>query len=90
LVLKQYEDALSEDHVRPMDFTGRPMKGYVYVEPAGFKTDKNLRKWVQKGVKYVETLPPKKPKQLNLSKSQLIKAEPFVEFFIPPPIHPLT
>lgn len=56
--------------------------------PAGFKTDKNLRKWVQKGVKYVETLPPKKPKQLNLSKSQLIKAEPFVEFFIPPPNSP--
>ena len=29
---EQYEDTLSEDHVRPMDFTGRPMKGYVYVE----------------------------------------------------------
>jgi len=59
---EQYEDTLSEDHVRPMDFTGRPMKGYVYVETPGFKTDKNLRKWVQKGVKYVETLLPKKPK----------------------------
>jgi TfoX/Sxy family transcriptional regulator of competence genes len=60
---EQYEDTLSADYVRPMDFTGRPMKGYVYVEPAGFKTDKNLRKWVDKGIKFVETLPPKKPKR---------------------------
>lgn len=60
---EQYEDTLSEDHVRPMDFTGRAMKGYVYVETAGFKTDNSLRKWVQKGIKFVETLPPKKPKR---------------------------
>lgn len=46
-----------------MDFTGRPMNGYVYVETAGFKTDKNLRKWVDRGIKFVETLPPKKPKR---------------------------
>ncbi len=28
-----YESALDEPHVRPMDFTGRPIKGYVYVGP---------------------------------------------------------
>lgn len=60
---EQYEDTLSEDYVRPMDFTGRPMNGYVYVETAGFKTDKNLRKWVDRGIKFVKTLPPKKPKR---------------------------
>jgi len=60
---EQYEDALSEAHTRPMDFTGKPMKGYVYVELAGFKTDKNLRKWVQKGINFVTTLPPKKNKR---------------------------
>jgi len=59
---EQYENALSEAHVRPMDFTGKPMKGYVYIEPAGFKTDKNLRKWVDKGIKFVETLPAKPKK----------------------------
>jgi len=59
---EQYEDALSEAHTRPMDFTGKPMKGYVYVEPEGFKTDKSLRKWVDKGIQFVKTLPPKKPK----------------------------
>ena len=60
---EQYEKALSEAHVKPMDFTGRPMKGYVYVEPSGFKTEKNLRKWVDKGVTFVKTLQPKKPKK---------------------------
>ena len=60
---EQYEGALSEAHTRPMDFTGRPIKGYVYVEPAGFKTDKGLRKWVQKGINFVTTLPAKKSKR---------------------------
>jgi len=39
------------------------MKGYVYVEPAGFKTEKSLKKWVDKGILFVKTLPPKKPKR---------------------------
>jgi len=60
---EQYEKALSQKHVKPMDFTGRPMKGYVYVEPTGFKTEKSLKKWVEKGVTFVKTLPPKKPKK---------------------------
>jgi len=42
------------------------MKGYVYVEPAGFKTDRSLQKWVQKGVEFVETLPPKENKKSKL------------------------
>jgi TfoX/Sxy family transcriptional regulator of competence genes len=60
---EQYERALSDAHTRTMDFTGKPMKGYVYVEPAGFKTEKNLRKWVQKGINFVTTLPAKKNKR---------------------------
>ncbi len=56
---EQYEKALSEKHVKPMDFTGRPMKGYVYVELAGFKTEKSLKKWVEKGINFVEMLPAK-------------------------------
>jgi len=39
------------------------MKGYVYVEPAGFKTEKNLQKWIKMGIDFVTTLPPKKPKK---------------------------
>ncbi len=55
----QYEDSLSQPHARPMDFTGRPMKGFVYVEPQGLDSDPRLREWVDRGLKFVSTLPPK-------------------------------
>lgn len=55
-----YESALREPHTRPMDFTGKPMKGYVYVEPEGYESDKNLKKWVERCVEFASMLPPKK------------------------------
>ncbi len=39
------------------------MKEYVYVEPAGFKTEKSLIKWIDKAIAFVKTLPAKKPKK---------------------------
>ena len=51
--------ALEKKHVRVMDFTGRPMKGYVVVEPPGLRTEATLRAWVDSCVKFVETLPPR-------------------------------
>jgi len=66
---ERYEESLREAHVRPMDFTGRPMKGYVFVEAAGCSTDKEVRRWVERGAEFVEmldggTLPPqKKPRR---------------------------
>jgi TfoX/Sxy family transcriptional regulator of competence genes len=53
-----YEEALEKPHVRPMDFTGRPMKGYVFVAPAGRRTDAALRAWVNLSASFVGTLPP--------------------------------
>lgn len=53
------EDALRERHVRPMDFTGRPMKGYVFVSAPGVKTDAKLARWLQLAREFIETLPPK-------------------------------
>src|SRR4026209_231485 len=40
-------EALAEPHVRPMDFTGRPMKNMVYVDPPGLASEEALRKWVR-------------------------------------------
>jgi len=51
--------ALDEPHTRPMDFSGRPMKGYVYVAPAGTSAEDALRDWVTRALAFVETLPPK-------------------------------
>jgi TfoX/Sxy family transcriptional regulator of competence genes len=48
--------ALTEEHVLPMDFTGRPMKGYVYVAPAGVAKSKQLKRWVDLAVDFAATL----------------------------------
>jgi TfoX/Sxy family transcriptional regulator of competence genes len=54
-----YGDALERPHVRQMDFTGKPMKGYVYVEPGGLRSDEELREWARRCVEFVRTLPEK-------------------------------
>jgi len=55
----EYAEALAKAHVRKFDMTGRPMKGWVMVEPAGVESDAALRAWVERGLRYVLTLPPK-------------------------------
>jgi TfoX/Sxy family transcriptional regulator of competence genes len=51
--------ALALPHSKPMDFTGRPMKGMVYVEPAGIATDAALSDWARRGVAFAASLPAK-------------------------------
>jgi hypothetical protein len=50
---------LREPHVRPMDFTGRPMKGWIYVGALALEDDASLRAWVERGAAYARSLPPK-------------------------------
>jgi TfoX/Sxy family transcriptional regulator of competence genes len=52
-------DALAQPHVRPMDFTGRPMTGMVFVDPPALATEEMLRAWVARGAAYATSLPPK-------------------------------
>jgi len=54
-----YAKALAEKHVREMDFTGKPMKGYVYVAPEGIESDAELENWVSRCAAFVQSLPPK-------------------------------
>lgn len=54
-----YAAALQRPHAREMDFTGQPMKGYVFVDPPGFEDDEALSSWVQAGLTFVATLPAK-------------------------------
>lgn len=54
-----YEDALSRPHAREMDFTGKAMKGMVYVAPTGLKNKRSLSAWVKRGVDHASSLPPK-------------------------------
>ena len=57
---EQYESALRMEHVREMDFTGKPMKGYVFVDPPGIDDDQDLADWVERCHRFVRSLPPKK------------------------------
>ena len=55
----QYDWALKQKHARPMDFTGRPLKGFVYVAPQGYKTLSSLKKWLDLATDFVDSLPSK-------------------------------
>src|SRR5687767_7603818 len=59
---ESYDRVLRERHARRMDFTGRPMKGFVYVVADGYETDADLQRWVDLGVRFVTSLPAKPPK----------------------------
>lgn len=55
----QYESSLRQPHASEMRFTGKPMRGYVTVDPSGYATASTLRHWVDTALRYVSTLPPK-------------------------------
>jgi TfoX/Sxy family transcriptional regulator of competence genes len=49
---EKYTDVLRLPHVRPMDFTGRPMKGFVYVSSDGLQDEDSLQKWLELGIEF--------------------------------------
>lgn len=53
------EQALSEPNTRPMDFTGRPARNMVYVDPEGTASDEVLDSWVEAGAAFAASLPSK-------------------------------
>ncbi|HEX9219213.1 MAG TPA: TfoX/Sxy family protein [Gemmatimonadaceae bacterium] len=60
LATDETDAALAQKHTRVFDLSGgRPMKGWILVEPDGLRTDKALAKWVETGVSYAASLPPK-------------------------------
>ena len=54
-----YQEALQEPHARPMDFTGRPLTGFVYIAREGYESDQALLRWIHRGLDFVSTLPPR-------------------------------
>lgn len=47
------ERYLTEAHVRPMDFTGKPMKGWLYVDAEAVRDDASMQRWVDRSVTWV-------------------------------------
>ena len=54
-----YGRAVKKKHARPFDFTGKPMKGWLYVAPDGYESDRDLRAWVALGADFARSLPKK-------------------------------
>lgn len=57
--LEAYEAALQEPHVATFGPVKRAMRGWVLVGPEGLEEMASIRAWVERGVDFVETLPPK-------------------------------
>jgi hypothetical protein len=55
----QHEAASKDPHARPFALTGRPSNGWVLVGPGGTRSPASLKKWVDLGVTFARTLPPK-------------------------------
>jgi TfoX/Sxy family transcriptional regulator of competence genes len=49
---QKHQELLAKPHARPMDFTGRPSKGMLYVSSAGVRTEAALRSWVGKALEF--------------------------------------
>ena len=56
---EKHEQTQSEPHVKPMDITGKVMKGWALIEPVGIESDDNLKAWVRRAVRFAGSLPPK-------------------------------
>jgi TfoX/Sxy family transcriptional regulator of competence genes len=56
---EQGTEALKQPHAKEFDVTGRPMKGWVMVEPDGLDSDSELANWIEQAKRFVETLPAK-------------------------------
>ena len=54
-----HADALAQPGARKMDFTGRPMKGFVFVSVDRLEKDSDLGEWIERGMKFASTFPPK-------------------------------
>jgi len=56
----QHAAALARPHARPMDFTGRPLHGFVFVGPDGTRRSAQVARWIRLALTFTTSLPPKR------------------------------
>ena len=66
----KYKTSLKKSHCREMDFTGRVLSGFLYVDKEGIQTEKQLRSWLELGIEFVEKQGPKNKKRINESQAE--------------------
>ena len=54
ILAEKMEAILAEDHVGPMEFTGKPMKEFVTVAEGGFESKEQLKRWIDLGIEHAE------------------------------------
>ncbi len=57
--LDAYDASMELPETLPFDLTGRSMKGWILVSPAGLEEDDQLKGWVASGLRFAESLPAK-------------------------------
>jgi TfoX N-terminal domain len=57
---ERWNESLAMPFTREMDFTGRSMRGMIYVSPEGLGEDGNFHRWLEMGLDYASSLPPKR------------------------------
>src|SRR5262245_5262254 len=72
---EQGEKALKKPYVCPMDFTGKPMKGCVYVKARGITRDRELLSWLKQAISFVSALETKGKGKKRRTVSQLAPGE---------------
>lgn len=60
---EEWAAAQQEPHVRPMDFTGKPLQGFLYVGKAATRTPSGLKAWIDRAAVFAQSLPPKKQRK---------------------------
>ncbi len=55
VIADKMDEVLQKDYVRPMDFTGKPMKEFVFVGPEGYRTEEQLQHWVELGWEHAKS-----------------------------------
>jgi TfoX N-terminal domain len=64
-----HPSVLGEPHVQPMEMRGRMMTGFVRIAPEGYGTDAGLKKWIQRGLDFVASMPAKSARKTSRSKA---------------------
>ena len=67
---EEFDASLAEPHIRPMDFTGRPMRGFLYLDEGGWSQARVRKRWINGGLQYAASLPAKKPKKARIPRHE--------------------
>ena len=57
----RYEELLKRHHVKKMDLTGRPLRGFLFIAPQGYEKDSDLQFWLKQAIEFIQSRPGKAP-----------------------------